>query len=833
MMRLVRLPILLSFASLGAACLYVAESIPTSTEAVALDLKSLKHSRTHETRNRAHLISETTVAANQLRAFLDSRAPLPADREFQVAQAEIDVVKGDKSDRSDFIKISPAGAKPDSQADPEEDLLVSDDEPAGQETAELTTGKGDLLEGGAELDEEELSSDEDDGDLDEEELVSDEDDGELDEEELVSDEDDGELDEEELASDESDGELDEEQLEGEGDLLDAAVDEDEEEAETQEASVETDEDGKVLSADEEHLNLFLENRYPSATTCGTCHPKHFDEWSVSQHAYAQLSPVYLSLNNRINELSNGSNGDFCLRCHSPVGANLGESSFASNLDRHPASREGITCVVCHRINRSYNKASGRLALEEGGLTEAIYGPTGNHGLQEVLDDTENFRVVTDPDESGRQIHGEAKLFNMISTPTFCGTCHDVTLFNGFRLEEAFSEYRLSPAAAKGITCQDCHMGKVQGKPMGYDEGPAAVVGEVPTKTRKITSHLFSGPDYSLIHPGIFPHSQEAQEFKTLRQWLEFKHEEGWGTDEFEDNAPENYKFPETWVSIDDRYDARKILQKQFAKLEVARVKRLEVLQNGFLLADVVSERADRNGISFRVKVANGTDGHNVPTGFTGERVVWLDVTVTDAEGTEVFRSGDRDPNGDLRDGHSSYVHAGTAKRDKQLFSLQSTFVVQNGRGGEMEQVIPIPYPSFALPRVLPSVASLVFTGEPATERNHKKSIEPLGERWASYKVDGDVLTGKGPYKATIKLNAQAVPVNLLIAMQGVGFDYNMTPRELGDALIAGAQTLWEKELVFDIEAPIVPVAGDVETAPQGPISIIPVQRESKNEVEIK
>lgn len=371
------------------------------------------------------------------------------------------------------------------------------------------------------------------------------------------------------------------------------------------------------------------------------------------------------------------------------------------------------------------------------------------------------------------------------------------------------------------------MGKIQGKPSGYEQGPAAIVGEVPTKTRKITSHLFSGPDYSLIHPGIFPHSQEAQEFKTLRQWLEFKHEEGWGTDKFEDNAPDNYTFPAAWRSIDDRYDARKILNKQFEKLDYAAVKRLEVLRNGYHLADVVPERADRNGIRFKVKVENITDGHNVPTGFTGERLVWLDVTVTDAEGTVVFRSGDRDPNGDLRDGHSVYVHGGKVKLDKYLFSLQSTFVVQNGRGGELEQVIPIPYPSFALPRVLPSIQSLVFTGEPLTERNHKKSIEPLGHRWASYKVEGDALTGKGPYKASIKLNAQAVPINLLVAMQGVGFDFNMTPRELGDALIAGAQTLYKKELTFDVEAPIVPVAATPDEP--GPTLIIPVRkRETKS-----
>ena len=176
-------------------------------------------------------------------------------------------------------------------------------------------------------------------------------------------------------------------------LDDEFVEEEEEEAED-----------AVGVAEEAHEALFAEERYPSAATCVTCHPKHYREWSVSQHSYAQLSPLYLSLNNRINELANGSNGDFCLRCHNQVGANLGENSFISNLERHPTSREGITCVVCHRISKDYNKASGRLALEEGDLLSPIYGPTGNAELARVLDNRDVFRFVTDPDEPGRKIH---------------------------------------------------------------------------------------------------------------------------------------------------------------------------------------------------------------------------------------------------------------------------------------------------------------------------------------------------------------------------------------------------------------------------------------------
>ena len=123
--------------------------------------------------------------------------------------------------------------------------------------------------------------------------------------------------------------------------------------------------------------------------------------------------------------------------------------------------------------------------------------------------------------------------------------------------------------------------------------------------------------------------------------------------------------------------------------------------------------------------------------------------------------------------------------------------MNQGRGGEREAVIPIPYTVTALPIVRPSITSLVLTGEPLTERNHRMGIEPNGERRQAYEVDAGALTGKGPYKAVVRLNTQMVPVNLIAAVEEVGFDYGMSARELADAIVAGSDTLWEKEVVFD------------------------------------
>lgn len=547
-------------------------------------------------------------------------------------------------------------------------------------------------------------------------------------------------------------------------------------------------------ADKEHAKLFVENKYPSANTCATCHPKHYEQWSVSQHAYAQLSPIFMAMQATINSKTSTTNGDFCVRCHNQVGMNLKESIFISNLDRHPTSREGITCVVCHRVNRNYGKVSGRLALVEGDLFSAVYGPAGEKELERVLSLPQKYRVVTERNKPGRAIHTKAEKFFEISKPSFCGTCHDVTLLNGFRLEEAFAEYKQSPASKNGVTCQDCHMGKVQGVAAGYDQGPAAIVGGVPSKTRKVTDHFFAGPDYPIIHPGLFPHNVEAAAFKSLREWLQFDHKAGWGTDAFENNLPEGYKFPEAWQSIDDRYDAREIIKVQYKRLKVASRKRMEVLRNAFKLSDIRVTRNDTGGLEFDIDVMNITDGHGVPTGFDAERLMFLQIDVTDADGKVIFRSGDRDPNGDVRDLHSLYVHNGELPLDEQLFNLQSKFLVRTVRGGEREQILAVNTSAAVLPFVRPERRATTIFGRPRGARKHKKTIGPLGKRTASYSVEANALTGRAPYRINAKFISQMVPVNLLSAIQGVGFDYGMSPKEIGDAVVAGAQVIRETSL---------------------------------------
>ena len=77
--------------------------------------------------------------------------------------------------------------------------------------------------------------------------------------------------------------------------------------------------GSHPAVDEETLSL-----YPTAAQCGECHKQIYEEWSSSQHAYASISPMFHEFEQKFQELTQGTVGTFCVRCHQQVGTQLGE-----------------------------------------------------------------------------------------------------------------------------------------------------------------------------------------------------------------------------------------------------------------------------------------------------------------------------------------------------------------------------------------------------------------------------------------------------------------------------------------------------------------------------
>ncbi|MEZ6069032.1 MAG: multiheme c-type cytochrome [Pirellulales bacterium] len=234
--------------------------------------------------------------------------------------------------------------------------------------------------------------------------------------------------------------------------------------------------------------------FPSAKQCASCHPRQYEQWSRSMHAYAQHSPVFEAFNLTLIERTGGTIGTFCTRCHTNVGTALGENGSRRNVHRSRLAMEGMTCVACHRQNRAQYKANARVHLVPGKLLDqCMFGP---------FDDPVGGDDVGTHPSVGRAY---------LKTSQFCGECHDVTNPQGVRLEEAFSEWQNSPAAAERITCQQCHMGPIAGVPVPEDERPlgraARVLGVDPERIplRRLTDHTFAGPDYSLLPDTEFPY----------------------------------------------------------------------------------------------------------------------------------------------------------------------------------------------------------------------------------------------------------------------------------------------------------------------------------------
>ena len=61
------------------------------------------------------------------------------------------------------------------------------------------------------------------------------------------------------------------------------------------------------------------------------------------------------------------------------------------------------------------------------------------------------------------------------------------------------------------------------------------------------------------------------------------------------------------------------------------------------------------------------------------------------------------------------------------------------------------------------------------------------------------LTGAGPYKVRIRFLAGMVPVNLITEIKVAGFDYNMSPRDVADAIKKGHSLLYDKEITLDVD----------------------------------
>lgn len=429
-------------------------------------------------------------------------------------------------------------------------------------------------------------------------------------------------------------------------------------------------------------------------------------------------------------------------------------------------REGVTCIACHRVQEAYGLVNGERRIEPGQLHDPVFGSIGGDGIARVLADRDNFKVKPDSNDKspGQILHRQGIKFEQLSDSGFCASCHQVDVHPGIALEIVWAQYRAGPACKKGISCQDCHMGQVPGKPLGYSYGPAAEIsGKTVDNNRKHSNHMFFGPGNSIAHPGIFPHNEKALRW-TMEQWMEFDWRSDWGTAAFEKSVAkrtQTVNFPKAWDSADERRDARKVLNENFKLLDIKKASSIAVMEAGSKIDGPFFDSAVRRGrdLRFHYVVSNISEGHNLPSGSLGAQPqLWLNVVLTGPDGQWLWETGYLDANGDLANQHSLQVTQRIIPPDRQLFNLQTQFLITGVKGTEREMYLPINVDIDQLPFLRPGAQPISVLNHPPFIRLENHSIPPLDSRKARYTVPQYLLNQPGSYRLSVRMRSRLEPI---------------------------------------------------------------------------
>jgi hypothetical protein len=190
-------------------------------------------------------------------------------------------------------------------------------------------------------------------------------------------------------------------------------------------------------------------------TCKECHPKHFDQWASSMHAYASEDPVFVAMNKRGQRETGNSLGTFCVKCHAPMAVQLDKTN---GVDYDPAaldaSTKGITCFFCHNVDKVTDDHNNGLVLA---MDQTMHGGTSDPSdtpAHDTLNDTNLMASLT-------------------NKSTMCGSCHDIiTPTLNVHIERSFEEWKgtiFNQSGINGDTCSRCHM-KVSSDPIAEGAG---------------------------------------------------------------------------------------------------------------------------------------------------------------------------------------------------------------------------------------------------------------------------------------------------------------------------------------------------------------------------
>lgn len=328
---------------------------------------------------------------------------------------------------------------------------------------------------------------------------------------------------------------------------------------------------------------------------------------------------------------------------------------------------------------------------------------------------------------------------------FCVQCHSPIGTRGGEVVPGFSFDALSPVVQEGVTCEACHKaaevvrthnaglrldptGPVRGP---FDDPEMSLVHDSQPSPMLETS-AFCGSCHDLVELSGLPLERPFAEWQSSPaaaagqncQSCHMPLSQG----PVVDGGPARARHSHLFVGIEPPLGGGVVLgEGERAEVDGAIAKLLDGAAG--LAIEATGAVTAGEQLDLHLTVDNHIAGHNLPTGSTFVRQLWIHLRVTDAAGATVYQTGDLDAQGDLRDHWSSLDPYG----DIDLVTLSARMTDAAGQ-----------------PTVLPWLAAELHSG----------AIAPLHSKTFTFFVPVPAATA-GPLHVEASLKLRAYPPFLL------------------------------------------------------------------------
>jgi Flp pilus assembly protein TadD len=207
-------------------------------------------------------------------------------------------------------------------------------------------------------------------------------------------------------------------------------------------------------------NFIHPGAFPKATYCAVCHEQAYSHWRQALHSNSFRTPFYRTSVNILRRTKGIEFTRHCESCHNPVALLSGGITKDSQADRG-ADQDGLTCLTCHAVQKL------QPTVGNGGFILGVPSVMVDEEGKRIPGEVPYEQIMAHPER-----HSKAVMKDFYRTPEFCAACHKANLpepLNDYKFVRAFTVYDewhnskfskrnpLTFYSGDFTTCQNCHM----------------------------------------------------------------------------------------------------------------------------------------------------------------------------------------------------------------------------------------------------------------------------------------------------------------------------------------------------------------------------------------